>query len=163
MNKRFNGYIYFDGLELMVHHHILEKVNNKQYYYIKTPKIFQISELFEMCCFINRESIKVDIKSSLIATNINYPKNMEFFNDINDELNIDLYSSELQFDKSNYLANSLYFLNQNNSDYELIYNKDSQKYYSELFTRENVENDNYKLLGGIYYFNFTMVNKGIYD
>lgn len=160
MIKLFRSYIYFDGLELIVHYHITEYFNNKkQTHYLKFPKNYQISELFEMCYFINRQSIKCDLESSLIATNINYFENVEFFNNIKDELNINLFSSQLEFNKLNYLANSLYFLNHNSSEYEIIYNKDSQKYYSDLFVRENVETDNYRLIGAIHYFNFMMLNR----
>lgn len=159
MNKIFRSYIYFDGLEMIVHYHISICFNKKQTHYLKTPKNYQISEMFEMCCFLNRQSIECNLDLSLIATNINYSENIELFNNLYDELNIILFSSQLEFNKLNYLANSLYFLNHNRSEYELIYNKESQKYYSDLFVRENVETDNYKLLGAIHYFNFMMKNR----
>lgn len=158
MSKILKGYIYFDGLELIVYYHILETIKGKPTYYLKTPKNFQLSELLDMCFFINRESLACNLDDSLLATNISNSVNNHVFNAVNEELNVCLYFSTLDYEKNLYLANSLFFLNQPDN-YELVYSKDSHKYFSDLFTRENVESDNHKLIGAIHYFNFIMFHK----
>lgn len=153
------GYLYFDGLEFIIHYHILEIINKIEKYQIKKPKTFKFSEFDEMCSFINEILKDFILNDCLIGTNINYSENIEFFNLINHKLNDTLFSHTKQFEKSSFLVNSLFFLNNKTSNHELIYDNKSIEYYNRLFTRDNIQNDCYKLIGAIHYFNFTFFCK----
>lgn len=160
--KYYTGsYLYFTGLELYLHYHYheLKKVENFDNYSQKynhsfvmfKPEKFKFSEKQKLIDFCNNELYKRDKTESGNELVLNTSEFSRFYNELSSKINA--YVNRLnEVEIKQGLESSLYFLN--HQDIDFTYDDESLKYYSEIFTYKNIENENVELLGAINYFHY---------